>query len=871
LRYAFWIALLLGFVVRLWLASLPAIALGGAEQTLWADAIARLQAGQDLYLGPKPFPYLPTWAWLLTLFGGQMGLLASVCDLGTAILLHRMTGSRLAALLFYLSPCSLLVAGALATPYSLVLFLLALALSTQRRGVALLACAGAVSLHQACWLMPLYFLTRAFPEPRRRFLAWLVTLVPLALLLIGFGLPGQMPLGPGGLANLAYGPLGLQVGFLPFKPTLLELLAAGAAIAPALLRLAPFEAAALGALFLFVLAPDLGVYALPPVLAFGALRLDGFYPLVWLQGALQVALVQQQLGYVALPGVLAYLADLRTLWLVVLTWLGWRVGAIVSERLRGLPGAATAGEVFVVAGLAAIAVGCVVAVATFGLAGTLRDDGEYLLYARELLRGHGWINPALPGHAVPSRFPIGFPALLALVGLGAADPWVLTLRAQILELFTCAGFVVLAHLYFRRQARLDRGLSLALTAIVAFGAYFLSVTTYVVADIPFACAGLLAVIAFERARRWPHWLLVGLLIGAATLIRTAGISLLAAAVLALLWPRRPGALVALLAGAGALLGPWTLYSRYLGSESYTAYSQGYIPQSFAQILGNLLLSIQYLLNKALPGLVAYYLINETSVLGFLLGLVLLTLLGRGVWLWLQRPGPSLAPWYVVTTLGLAIAYNVLFTFYGDYLLGRLLEPVLPLMLVAWVLAFRELLQPVSPRWRVELARGCLAVAVVSNGLALWSIVRAGHYGREQDQVAREYRAVFDAVNRESPKEALLVAPFNAMVTLYTDRRCLQFKNTTPTGDRIEWGMTPAGLLSYLAKNHIDYIVAVPHTDHVTHRDVTRETVVVLEQGYPGLLDLRYVNERGTYALFKVNPKELARLTAPVGGGLRRRP
>lgn len=204
-----------------------------------------------------------------------------------------------------------------------------------------------------------------------------------------------------------------------------------------------------------------------------------------------------------------------------------------------------------------------------GVFGLFLDDAWYLMLAKALATGQGYVLINSPTPGIVPVYPPAFPFLLSLVYRLSPDfPGNLPLLKSLsIAAMLAAGGV--AFRYFRRE----RGLAalpawgLALAVALNPPLVFLATST-LMSECVFLCVFLLAVAALERGVRearegkgWP-WLIAGsLLSAAALLLRSAAVGLVVAALLYLFLARRFRAAAAFALIVAAACGPWMIYSR----------------------------------------------------------------------------------------------------------------------------------------------------------------------------------------------------------------------------------------------------------------------------------------------------------------------
>lgn len=195
-----------------------------------------------------------------------------------------------------------------------------------------------------------------------------------------------------------------------------------------------------------------------------------------------------------------------------------------------------------------------------GVVGQFVDDAWYVMLAQALASGQGYhlINAPTPDMAamLPSS-PPGFPLVLALViSLTPAFPEnIVFLKA--VSVLAMLGAGAIAAVYYRdRSLPLPLAITLALVVMLTPSFVWLATST-VMSEPLFTLAQLAAVVL--AARRRP--LLSGVAIGAATLIRSAGLPLLVGTAVWHLLRRERRAAAQVLATTLLVILPWVVYAR----------------------------------------------------------------------------------------------------------------------------------------------------------------------------------------------------------------------------------------------------------------------------------------------------------------------
>jgi hypothetical protein len=327
------------------------------------------------------------------------------------------------------------------------------------------------------------------------------------------------------------------------------------------------------------------------------------------------------------------------------------------------------------------------------LIGLLNDDANYMLFAKALATGEGYVNLHYPNNPPAARFPIGFPALLAAVIYGAGSIQAEVARALWVPIIAFGLYIAACYGYFRRQARLAVWLALPLTLCLPFTWTMLQLSNSIMTDILFAFLGLVCIVWMERlwkregdSASWLPWLAVGLFIGFTCLFRYAGGTLLLALALTCLASRRWKPLASATAGFGLVFGTWLLFRTVTGGgETYvTEYTQR-LPDIPAMIVA-FREATTPLLAQSLPGLFVPQLTRTLHLGGLIGGTLLSIVMLFGTIRWFRGPRPHETPLpaaYIIVSLPLVLLWQLGFLYLGADLLSRLLIPIAPFLFLAF--------------------------------------------------------------------------------------------------------------------------------------------------------------------------------------------
>jgi hypothetical protein len=194
--------------------------------------------------------------------------------------------------------------------------------------------------------------------------------------------------------------------------------------------------------------------------------------------------------------------------------------------------------------------------------GAYHDDGIYVISAKALAQGQGYRLIFLPNSPVQTKFPILYPALLAIVWkLWPSFPNNLLLMKW-LTLFCGAAAVGLSYLYLIRFRYFPRSVASISALFCATSPMFLFFSTEILSEAPFACLVILALWFFEINLEKPdteryHQFFLGVLLALPFLCRTVGLTLVFAGLIVQYYKGRPLRWMAL--GLAVVMLPWILW------------------------------------------------------------------------------------------------------------------------------------------------------------------------------------------------------------------------------------------------------------------------------------------------------------------------
>lgn len=409
--------------------------------------------------------------------------------------------------------------------------------------------------------------------------------------------------------------------------------------------------------------------------------------------------------------------------------------------------------------------------------GAFHDDARYLLLARSIAQGTGYHFVFVPGSPAGTHFPPGFPLLLAALwkvapAFPASETLFKLLNAVMLPVAAFAAFM-----FARDRAGLTPWIATAVALAFAGSVPILFLDGVLFSE-PFFIAGLLgALMVAERVVRSngaagdstvaPDWLAfaAGLAIGGVTMIRTLGIAFGVGLAIVLLLHRQWRQFALSMAGVGALVIPWQLWTMRHGGE---------IPAIFAGDLGTYGAWIGAALHTEGNGFIARVIIENLKGFSILMELFDVNGAMRAV------VAVPLVIALAIGTARLASRAPVSVASTATYLLvvliwpgtpDRFLWPVWPLLLTGVACGATEIVNWSTTSTQSRVARGAMLSALGVCSL-LFVLFNVGMYlSRDWEGPTRTNAKIAIAESETAARlpAGLVASQFDAMVSLYTGR------------------------------------------------------------------------------------------------------
>jgi hypothetical protein len=501
------------------------------------------------------------------------------------------------------------------------------------------------------------------------------------------------------------------------------------------------------------------------------------------------------------------------------------------------------------------------------VSGVFHDDAIYVITAKALAEGDGYRLINLPGAPPQTKYPMLFPAVLAIIWkLWPVFPDNL-IAMQMVSLVAAAAAMALTYLYLVRFAycsRLTAGVAVLLALSTPTVLY---VSTLTLSEMLFALLLVIALWRVESELRRSSapiaaQIVTGLILGAPYHCRTVGLPVALVAIAVLAWRRKP--VLWTLAGCLMTVVPWIAWTAVAAVRwrtdpiigYYTDYVAGWSPftaQGLTAASINAVLICRDAVGLMLSG------INVT-----------LTNVGMRVGQWLVLPGAFVLAFIVRQAFRARLlpcclsAYLAMMCFW-PWLPWRFLVPVLPYLIVYVGESFGAIGGPVlspSPRRYVAAAMAAGILAFNLTGVRAAGLVshRAGYpYHFAPDGTTpviawSSFEDMFSWVRAHTSEKDILASGLDTMLSLYTGRRALRPWIHRPEalfyGARVPATGTPDEFLAILKSHRARYLIAFP-LEHFSEAEPFAVLIQEVLEQHPGVLTAVYQGADPRFTAYEI--------------------
>ncbi|UCH11100.1 MAG: phospholipid carrier-dependent glycosyltransferase [Fidelibacterota bacterium] len=429
------------------------------------------------------------------------------------------------------------------------------------------------------------------------------------------------------------------------------------------------------------------------------------------------------------------------------------------------------------------------------------DNVNYYLLGKAIAAGKGYVVLSREDEPKAHHFPPGYPAIIAAVMTLVSPNLVVVKVANGLFL---VGSVWLLYLLILRITN-DRNTSLVISVLILLNTHFLRSATIMMSEIPFFFFSMLAFYLFtsikleENPIRNPVFYAFLFCLSLTYYIRTAGIAIFGGILLYLLLKKQWRFLACTFSGYVLLAVPWIIRGRSLGGNAYLlqlVQVNPYRPElgtlSISSLVIRIFNNISRYITKEIPnGLFPFIPINyqQMSFPGWILGLVILALIGYGVY--------RLAPQYRLLVLGYLVGTFSILLLWPDVWFGvRFLLPAIPFLLLGLIVGLENLIRLGMNRLNVSWRFSSLVFLVL---LIFYYPAINGLRIQARAPYPRNWQNYFHAaiwLGKNSSPDVVVSCRKPGMFYFFSNRHCVSYPYTLD--DQV--------MLDSFVRNGVDFVV-----------------------------------------------------------------
>jgi hypothetical protein len=505
-----------------------------------------------------------------------------------------------------------------------------------------------------------------------------------------------------------------------------------------------------------------------------------------------------------------------------------------------------------------------------GVCGKLHDDAIYVSTAKALSNGLGYRQIHVPGSPLQTKYPLLYPALLAVVWhLWPSFPENLV-AMQAVSVLCAAATVAMGYLYVVRFGYCSRAIAGGSGLVCAMAPYFLYFGVHTMAEMLFALLSIIALWGAESFLLRPDMtkrgqFVWGVVLALPFLCRTIGAMLIVSSLWVVWRHGRPLRWYA--SGTLSAAAPWVLWS-LLGRGIWDQNPiDGYYTDYFGcwSSTGTSLVGRVFLLNS----LMIAYGTGVLSLEGIAPSLepwlgrwgacMVLRLVGLAPWLAMMRDlrQRRALPWMLAANLTAMLVWP-----WPPY---RFLVPILPFLVAYLSLGCAAVVKPPRGKvdWRFAGMATLGAIALANASLLACHAMQVRHTGFPLAQLTdapvawSSYERTFSWLRANSQAQDIIASGVDSMVALYTDRRA--FRPIAYNPGRLFYGENGDALLAtqevaaILKRYRPRYLVQSPMPD-VADEKLLAQALHELRELYPDWLEVAYQDTDTRFVVFELDWK-----------------
>jgi hypothetical protein len=508
-----------------------------------------------------------------------------------------------------------------------------------------------------------------------------------------------------------------------------------------------------------------------------------------------------------------------------------------------------------------------------GVCGVCHDDAIYVSTAKSLADGDGYRMMGVPGTPNQTKYPILYPAILAVFWKCWPEFPANLVAMQWFGVASGAATLALGYLYLVRFGYFSRGVALTAALLSATAVSFLYLCTTTMAEMPFALLTIVALWGLD------HFLLkkgrsriaafgLGILSALPFLSRIIGMPKITVASLLLFKTRQRPSLCLL--GASVVFLPWVLwsmagwggwaenqvdgyYTDYLGSWSSTGlgmFFRVFHVNSLAVAYGSTEFTVEGLSNILRQATDSPWVPQAMTVLGTIPWLLIV----------LQLRTRRALPHFMAGYLGIMLVWS--------WPPNRFLIPLMPLITAYLVHAIVAALRFVGLQYTMRPVRWIcwtVTLAIVLCNIEL--LMRHSHltdkFGYPYKHLTNEhanwfsFQQTFAWLRKNSSPDDVIASCSDSMVSLYCDRQSFRPFVYHPErlfyGDGTKKSITTSELATILRSHQPRYFAKFPTTSF-SEENLFQDVISELRQDHANWIRVVYRGEDPRFIIYEIDPR-----------------
>jgi hypothetical protein len=507
-----------------------------------------------------------------------------------------------------------------------------------------------------------------------------------------------------------------------------------------------------------------------------------------------------------------------------------------------------------------------------GVSGVYHDDAIYVSTAKALAQGQGYRLVNFPGSPKQTKYPILYPAMLAIVWkLWPSFPHNLIIM-QGLTLLMGAAAVGFCYLYLVKFGYCSRNVAFASSLLCVTSPLFIYFATNTLSEIPFLFLTILMLGAFENeireaSERPVRDYFLGILLALPFLCRSVGLVFIIVGII--IWYRNGRSVRWLILGALTVSLPWILWVlielRTVNQDLFTGYYTDYFSwwsQFGARSIGRVMAYNSMMAFLATTNIAIALIYHISSLLKFPIWLAMLSLL-LGLISWftilLKNRQANLLRWFLMSYLLIIILW--------PWPPNRFIVPILPFIIPNLLHGIWVILRRLSSLNSFK-SFNVVAISILLAGNLIFVYLQSKvnqHTGYPLPALSEAkvswvaYEGIFKWLQENSQPDDVISSGMDSMMYLYTGRRAvrafvsnslsLYYGQNSPGTGTIE------DLYQIFKTYKPKYLVHTPMPGYGEEKPFA-ELLDKLRKKNPTWLNAVYVGEDPRFIIFEVNINEI---------------